>query len=164
MAHFHRYKNRICKRGPKGVLIRGALGVMQGYDSDWTAEFLLSRTSFVLAISHTLFSFTVFYVLGILFRKKLHFHKRFMLLASLSMISASVTRIAYLPMMPIAGVPLVLLSTFGFLLVPIVIDRVVFGRVHPVLKWSIPIYIATQIICIGLLPSNTIGRAIAFPF
>ena len=140
------------------------IGVMQNYDSSWSEVFLRSRTSFVLAILHTLLSFSCLSLLGIIFRKKLHIHKRFMVLASLSMVSASVTRIAYLPMMPISGVPLVLLSTYGFLFAPIVIDRMIFGRVHPVLKWGIPLYIVTQLLCIGFLPSTEIGQAIAFPF
>ena len=140
------------------------INVMQSYDSSWADGFKRSRTSFVLAIMHTLISFTGFYALGVVFRKKLHCHKRFMVLASLSMISASATRIAYLPLIPIDGLLFVLLSTYGFLLVPIIIDRVVFGRVHPVLKWCVPIYIVTQLICIGFLPSTGIGRAIAFPF
>lgn len=140
------------------------IGVMQSYDNSWTAGFLRSRTSFVWAILHTLVSFTVFYALGFSFRKKLHCHKRFMLMASLSMVSASVTRIAFLPFVPVDGMIVTLLSTYGFLLVPVVIDRVMFGRVHSVLKWSIPLYIVTQILCIGLLPSIEIGQAIAFPF
>ncbi|MDB4322333.1 hypothetical protein N9975_01825 [bacterium] len=150
-----------------GLTVSGTdmlIGVMRSYDDSWTAGFLLSRTSFVWAILHTLISFTGFYALGLIFRGKLHFHKRFMVLASLSMVSASVTRIAFLPFVPVDGTVVTLLSTYGFLLVPVVIDRIAFGRVHPVLKWSIPLYIVTQILCIGFLPSTEFGRAMAFPF
>ena len=150
-----------------GLIFSGAsmlIDVMKNYDSSWTAEFLRSRTSFVWAISHTLISFASFYILGVVFRKKLHAHKRFMVLASLSMVSASVTRIAFLPMMPIDGTLLTLLSTYVFLLVPVIIDRIVFGRVHPVLKWGVPLYAVTQILFIGLIPSTEIGQLMAFPF
>lgn len=140
------------------------VGVMQSHDSSWTDGFLLSRTSFVLAILHTLLSFTGFYLLAIVFRKKLHLHKRFMILASLSMISASVTRVAFLPIIPIDGMIVTLLSTYALLLVPVFIDRIAFGRVHSVLKWGVPIYIITQIIFIGFMPSTQIGQTIAFPF
>ena len=140
------------------------INVMQSFDDNWTEGLKRSRTSFVLAILHTLLSFVGFYALGIAFRKKLHYHKRFMLLASLTMISASATRIAYLPIVPIDGLVFVLLSTYGFLLAPIIIDLIRFGRIHPVLKWSVPIYIVTQLICIGFLPGTEMGRMIAFPF
>ncbi|TQV65837.1 hypothetical protein FKG94_27925 [Exilibacterium tricleocarpae] len=140
------------------------LGVMKGYDSTWSAGYLASRTSFVWAILHTLLSFVAFYTLGIVFRKKLHFHKRFMVMASLSMISASVTRVAFLPIVPVDGMAVTLLSTYALLLAPVIIDRIIFGSVHPVLKWSVPIYIITQIICIGVIPNTEVGRAIAFPF
>lgn len=138
--------------------------IMKGFDSNWTPAFIRSRTSFVLAILHTLLSFICFCALGVVFRKKLHFHKRFMVLASLSMVAASVTRIAYLPIIPIGGVPFVLLITYGFLLAPVIIDRVTFGHVHPVLKWGVPVYLITQLLCIGVLPPTAIGQAVAFPF
>ena len=140
------------------------IGVMQSFDSSWSSAFLLSRTSFVLAILHTLLSFTVFYAIALVYRKNSHAHKRFMILASLSMIAASITRIAYLPFIPVDGFVVVLLVTYGFLIVPVVVDRKVFGVIHPVLKWGIPVYLVSQIVCIGILPSTELGQAIAFPF
>jgi hypothetical protein len=140
------------------------LGVMQSYDSHWDQGKLISRASFVWGILHTLVAFTGFYVLGLVFRKNSHYHKRFMLMASLSMVSASVTRIAFHPAIPIDGMVITLLSTYGFLFAPLVIDRMTFNGVHPALKWSVPIYIVTQILCIGLMPATRIGQAIAFPF
>jgi hypothetical protein len=140
------------------------IGAMQAYDSNWEPWFLHARTNLIWGIFHTIFSFSTFYILGILFRKQLHIHKRFMLLAALSMVSASVTRVAYFPFIPIDGTLLTLLSTYAFLLAPIIIDRITFKRIHPVFKWCIPIYIVSQIICIGILPTTPIGRALAFPF
>lgn len=140
------------------------LGVMQSYDSNWDQGNLISRTSFVWGILHTLVAFIGFYTLGLVFRKKPHYHKRFMLMASLSMVSASVTRVAFLPVVPIDGTAITLLSTYAFLLAPIIIDRIKFKSVHPALKWGVPIYIVTQILCIGLIPTTEIGQEIAFPF
>jgi hypothetical protein len=140
------------------------LGVMQSYDSSWSTGYLVSRTSFVWAILHTTLFFVGFYALGIVFRKNLHLHKRFMLMASLSMISASVTRVAFLPIVPVDGMAVTLLSTYALLLAPVIIDRITFRGVHPVLKWSVPIYVITQIICIGFIPTTKVGQAIAFPF
>lgn len=140
------------------------LGVMHGYDSNWSSEYLLSRTSFVWAIIHTLTSFTGFYVLGIITRKQLYLHKRFMLLASLSMVSASVTRVAFLPFVPIDGMLLTLLTTYILFICPVIFDRVAFGKVHAVYKWAVPGYIISQIFFIGIIPVSGFGQALAFPF
>lgn len=139
------------------------IGVMAAYDPNWTAGHIHSRASFVWGILHTLFSFFIFYILGVVFRGRLQLHKRFMLMASLSMVSASITRVAFLPFIPIEGTILTLVATYAFLLAPMFIDHLAFKAIHPVFKWCVPIYVVTQIICIGLLPATDIGRAIAFP-
>jgi hypothetical protein len=38
------------------------------------------------------------------------------------------------------------------------------SKVHPVLKWATPGYTASQILCIGIIPSTDFGQALAFPF
>jgi hypothetical protein len=139
------------------------IGIMESYDSSWEDWYLRSRTNLIWGVFHTLICFVIFYLLGFFFRKQLHLHKRFMLLASLSMISASVTRVAFLPFIPIDGTLITLLSTYVLLLTPMIMDRVIFKSIHPVFKWSVPIYIITQIVCIGILPNTEIGRALAFP-
>ncbi|MEX2963624.1 hypothetical protein [Microbulbifer sp. TYP-18] len=121
------------------------------------------KQSLFWGVLHTVIFFAAFYILGVFSRGNLHAHKRFMLLASLSMISASITRVAYYPIIPIDGTAVTILCTYGLLLVPLIIDRFKFGRVHPVLKFSIPIYIVTQIAFIAILPSTEVGRAIFFP-
>jgi hypothetical protein len=45
-----------------------------------------------------------------------------------------------------------------------IIDRFNFGRLHPVLNWSVPIYTITQMLRIGLMPSIDIARALVFGF
>lgn len=139
------------------------IGVMEAYNPNWTEGHIHARASFVWGILHTLISFFIFYILGVLFRRKLQLHKRFMLMASLSMVSASVTRVAFLPFIPLDGMILTLAATYAFLLTPMIIDRLAFKAIHPVFKWCIPIYVVTQIMCIGILPTTEIGRAIAFP-
>lgn len=131
-------------------------GVMKSGDA--------SRASFVWGILHTTLFFFSFFTLAILNRGNQAAHKRLIILASLSMISASVTRIAYLPFIPIDGTAFTLLSTYVFLAIPILIDKIRFGVVHPVLKWGVPLYLVTQIICVGILPGTELGRRIAFPF
>ncbi|MBY6192095.1 hypothetical protein KUV22_16850 [Microbulbifer agarilyticus] len=122
------------------------------------------KLSLIWGILHTILFFSAFYLAALIARKDVHAHKRLMLLASLSMISASVTRVAYLPGVPIDGTALVLLSTYGLLVAPVLMDRFKFGAVHPVFKWGIPLYISTQIICIAIMPGTELGKLIAFPF
>lgn len=138
------------------------LGTMNSYTPDWNPQQLMARTSFVWAIFHTLVFFTGFYVLGILFRKQGEYHKRFMLLASLSMMSATLTRFAYLPGFPINGVAFTLLGTYALLITPLVIDRIVYNCMHPTLVVGTLLYAITQIVAIGIIPSTEFGKGLAF--
>ena len=140
------------------------IGVMKSYQPDWSEDYLFARTSFVWAIAHTVLSFAVFYVLAVIYRASGQAHKRFMLLASLSMMSASITRFAFLPIVPIDGTAFTLLLTYALLITPLVIDRVQHGKIHPVLLYGTVIYVVTQLLAMALLPATTIGQRIAFPF
>jgi len=138
------------------------LRVMNSYQDDWTEQYLASRTSFVWAILHTLIFFVGSYILAIVLRTRPAFHMRFMLLASLSMIAPSITRVAYLPMIPIDGTAFTLLVTYGALTVPILMDRCYEGRVHAVFKIGIPAYAVTQLLALGIVPATSFGRSFAF--
>ena len=149
------------------LIVSGAamlIGTMQSYQPDWTDQHLFSRTSFVWAIFHTLVSFGTFYIFAIVLRRRSAHHKRFILLASLSMMAASITRFAYLPIIPIDGTAFTLLSTYLLLAVPLVIDLRRHGRIHPVLKYGTGIYVVTQLLAMGVLPGTDFGRGLAFPF
>lgn len=137
-------------------------GTMQSYQPDWTEQILHSRTSFVWAISHTLVSFTIFYVLAVIYRRKTHVHKRLMLLASLSMMAASITRFAYLPIIPIDGTAFTLLLTFTLLAMPLLFDRVKHGKIYSPIKYGTAVYVITLVIAMGVMPATAIGRALAF--
>lgn len=139
-------------------------GAMSGFDPNWDAGFLYSRMSLIWGVLHTFVCFIILCGLGVFYRKQLHLHKRFMLMAALTMIPASITRIAFLGIIPIDGTLLTLLTTYILWLTPVVMDRLIFKAVHPVFKWGVPIYFVTQIICIGFIPSTGLGRVIAFPF
>ena len=148
------------------LIVSGGLmlvGTMQSYQPDWTEQFLRSRTSFVWAIIHTLASFTIFYVLAVFYRRKPQVHKRLMLLASLSMMAASITRFAYLPIIPIDGTAFTLLLTFTLLAIPLVIDRVEHGEIFSPLKYGTAVYVVTLLIAMGVMPATAIGRTLAFP-
>jgi len=148
------------------LVYEGALvlwGVMASYDPAWSEAFLRGRVSFVWAIIHTLVSFATFYGLAILYRKNGAAHRRLMLLAALSMVSASVTRFAYVSFVPIDGTALTLILTYVFFLVPVLVEFVQRRRVHPALVWGTILYLVTQLLAMGLMPSTALGRALAFP-
>ena len=147
------------------LVVSGGLmlaGTMQSYQPDWTEQYLFSRASFVWAIFHTLVSFTIFYVLAVVFRLKTPIHKRLMVLASLSMMAASITRFAYLPTIPIDGTAFTLLMTFTLLAIPLVIDRVKYGKIYPALIYGTAVYLITLLIAMGVMPATEIGRNLAF--
>ncbi len=139
-------------------------GAMSAYNPNWDAGFLYSRISLIWGVLHTFIAFIILCSLGFFYRKQLHLHKRFMLMATLTMIPASITRIAFIGVIPIDGTLLTLLTTYILWLTPVVIDRLRFNAVHSVFKWGVPIYLVTQIFCIGFMPTTGLGRAIAFPF
>jgi len=120
----------------------------------------LTQASFIWAIAHTLVCFTLFYGLGIIYRTKRDLHFGFMVLASLSMMSASITRFAYLPVIPIDGTAFTLLLTYLLLSTPLLIDRLTVGRIHPVFKFGVPIYALTQLLSIGLIPGTQFGKSL----
>ncbi|MCG8443773.1 MAG: hypothetical protein MI723_18380 [Caulobacterales bacterium] len=147
------------------LIVSGALmllGTMSSYDPSWTERHLFMRASFVWAIFHTLVSFTIFYALAVMMRGRREAHKRFMLLASLSMMAASITRFAYLPGIPIDGTAFTLLFTYALLAAPLVMDHMRLGRVHPVLAYGVAIYAVTQIAAMAVLPATSFGRSLAF--
>ena len=137
-------------------------GTMQSYQPDWTEQYLQSRTSFVWAIFHTLVSFAICYILAVVYRRTTKVHKRLMMLASLSMMAASITRFAYLPVIPIDGTAFTLLLTFTLLAIPLIIDRVKQGKIHSSLKYGTAVYVVTLLIALGVMPATPIGRALAF--
>ncbi len=96
------------------------------------------------------------------YRRNRQTHQRLIVLASLSMIAPSITRIAYVPLIPIDSTAFTLLATYLFLAVPFLIDRRSRGKVHPVIKWGVPGYVVSQILFIGVIPATTWGRTAAF--
>ena len=149
------------------LILSGAhllMGTMHSVQADWSEQHLFMRSSFVWAIFHTLVSFCSFYILAIVYRGQSAAHKRFMLLASLSMMSASITRFAYHPIIPMDGTAFTLLMTYALLLAPLLIDKWREGKVHKVFKIGVPVYLVTQLLAIAVLPGTEVGRALAFPF
>ncbi|SDD40247.1 hypothetical protein [Kordiimonas lacus] len=136
--------------------------VRETYSASWEPWYLISRTSFVAAITHTTVFFAAYFVLALWKRRDPASHKRYMLLASLSMVAASLTRVVYLPFVPLDGTALTLLGTFGLFAVPMVMDKKKQGRVHPVLKWGTLVYVITLIISMAILPGMTQIQNLAF--
>jgi hypothetical protein len=84
-------------------------------------------------------AYVVFYVRGVLKRRDATAHKRLMLLASLSIISPAVSRIALMPLF--AGMDLVLSTVLGVVALLAVLpayDLIALRRVHRETQWGVP--------------------------
>jgi hypothetical protein len=95
---------------------------------------------FVIPISD-LVVFTVFVATGLYFRRQSAVHKRLMLLATISILTAAIARLPYV--LPLG--PLAFFGLTDLLVVACVInDRIVRGRVHPAFVWGGLFLIASQ--------------------
>jgi hypothetical protein len=95
---------------------------------------------FVIPISD-LVVFTVFVATGLYFRRQSAVHKRLMLLATISILTAAIARLPYvLPFGPLAFFGL----TDLLVVACVVNDRITRGRVHPAFVWGGLFLIASQ--------------------
>jgi hypothetical protein len=98
-------------------------------------------------------AFAIFVASGYLYRRKPDTHKRLMLLATISLLPAAVSRIplAFIPAHgPIAFYGLADLV----LLVAIVYDAVAHRRLHPVYIWGTIVLVATQYLSVAIGPTS----------
>lgn len=85
--------------------------------------------------------FTVFVVTGLYFRRQSAIHKRLMLMATISILTAAIARLPHV--LPLG--PLVFFGLTDLLVVACVVnDRVVRGRVHPAFVWGGLFLVASQ--------------------
>lgn len=110
------------------------------------------QSSYIWAIVHTLLCFISFYSLAIYYRKNTQIHRRLMILTSLSMMPATITRVAYLPFIPIDGTAFTLLVSYSLLSIPIILDLLKYKKVHPALGYGTAIFVITQMIATALMP------------
>jgi uncharacterized membrane protein YozB (DUF420 family) len=111
-------------------------------------------------------AFSVFVFLGFRNRRVAPRHKRFMLLASMSMMGQSLGRIGRFPGMRLSDSFMLNEVVYGLgglaaLLLSIVIhDLIVRRRVHPVTAWGAPLLLASIIMAALLLPKTTFAQAL----
>lgn len=90
--------------------------------------------------------FAVFVILAIVNRKRSQSHKRYMLLATMSLIEAGVARwpFTFMQSSPVPGFGMVELCVDAFLVPLVIWDLATRGRVHPVTLWGGLVLIANQ--------------------
>lgn len=90
--------------------------------------------------------FAVFVALAIVNRKRPQSHKRYMLLATISLIEAGIARwpFAFMHGSPIPGFGMIELCVDAFLIPMVIWDLATRGRVHPVTLWGGAVLIANQ--------------------
>jgi hypothetical protein len=83
------------------------------------------------------------------FRRRSDFHKRFMLLASLSLLTAAIARIP-LDLIAAGGLPLFFGLTDLCIVVCVAFDTVMNRRLHPAFGWGLLLIVASQALRFGL--------------
>ena len=102
-----------------------------------------------------LFAFVVLFACGVLKRRVPDSHKRLMLLASISLMSPAISRIALLPVF--AGMDLVFVTVAGVLLLVLVValfDLVTLRRVHRETLWGGPFFLLVHFGPVFVMPGT----------
>jgi hypothetical protein len=101
----------------------------------------------VVADLAAMLRFAVFVTLGVVFRRRPEVHKRLMLLASISIVGAAISRLpGVVDLLPLS----VLLAEAALLGALIVHDLQRIRRVHPATAWGEAFYVATTVGAFGL--------------
>jgi len=102
-------------------------------------------------------AFAVFLTRGLLLRRRSDAHRRLMLLASLSIISPALIRIAGLPMFAgIDGVLVTLLGLLGLAGVLVLHDLLTLRRVHRETLWGTPFFLVVHLAPAFLIPDTAL--------
>ncbi|UHQ54956.1 MULTISPECIES: hypothetical protein [Microbulbifer] len=125
---------------------------------------LILQASGVWANFHLVLSFAAFIVLGMAFRKQLQLHKRFVLLATIAMMTAATSRIAAFDGQPIHEGAFTFLCLLVLLLTPICYELVQYRKVHPVYLWGSAAYFVSLILFAAVIPMTAFGQSAVFWF
>jgi hypothetical protein len=82
---------------------------------------------------------------GLYFRRRSDFHKRFMLLSSLSLLTAAIARIP-LDLIAAGGLPLFFALTDLCIVTCVTYDTVKNHRLHPAFGWGVVVIVASQVL------------------
>lgn len=125
---------------------------------------LIVKVSGLWANLHLLASFALFATLGLSYRKQRERHKRFMLLASISMMAAAMTRIGAFEFVSIHPGAFTFAGMFLLLCIPMIFDRLAYRKIHPIYLWGSVSYFATLIIFAVIIPLTAPGQALLLAF
>ena len=114
------------------------------YTADHWAQ--IARDSLLFAL------FASVAIAGLIYRKRIEVHKRFLLLASVVLTTPGLARLSQFKIFQWVPEPLGFLGSFAILLLlPALRDRFVGGQIHPILKWGGPLVFLTVFVLL-LLP------------
>lgn len=125
---------------------------------------LIFKATGVWANFHLALSYVLFVSLALAYRLQPHLHQRFMLLASIGMMTASVTRIGTSGVVPIHAGTFTFIGMFILLMTPICYEYVTYKKVHPIYKWGAAGYFVTLILFAAVMPFTSVGQAAVFLF
>ena len=125
---------------------------------------LIYKATGLWAAIHLWFSFALFVVLGLVYRRMPGLHRRFMLLASIGMMTAPVARMSEFPGVPMHPGAFTFLVMFILLFLPMVHDKVMEGKVHKVSIAGASVYFITLIVFAAVMPFTEFGRELVYFF
>lgn len=143
------------------VLVPSCLAVVLGIVDSWHAagiDVAAQRPLLSMIVWGNLgavLAFTVLFACGILKRRTPDAHKRLMLLASISLMSPAISRIALLPVF--AGMDLVIVTVIGVLLLVLVValfDLATLRRVHRETLWAVPFFLLVHFGPVFVMPGT----------
>lgn len=111
------------------------------------------------------FTFSAFLSMAIAFRRRSDFHKRLMLLASISIVTPALGRLAHFPILRLSEVQMVNEIIYGFggllalLLALVVYDLISIRRVHAVTIWGAPGILASLVLFSFVFANTDFARS-----
>ncbi len=109
-------------------------------------------------------TFAVLITLAFAYRRRSQYHKRLMLLASISMAGPAIARFVRMPEVGIEHPDEAAFFFGGYvvlLLVLVAYDRITQKRLHPVTKWGAPFVVVTPLVLAFLIGTTAFGQSVA---
>ena len=125
---------------------------------------LIIRASGVWANFHVLIATSILVALAVAYRRRPVLHKRFMLLAAISLMTGPLARIASFGIIPLHEGAVVFCGLFILLMIPILYEWVKYKKVHALYLWNLPVYFITLIIFAAVIPMTPFGQSAVFWF
>jgi hypothetical protein len=125
---------------------------------------LIIRASGVWANFHVLIATSILVALAVAYRRQSSLHKRFMLLAAISLMTGPLARIASFGIIPLHEGAVVFCGLFILLMIPILYEFTKYKKVNAIYLWNLPVYFITLIIFAAVIPMTQFGQSAVFWF